>query len=507
MALLLATAVAACARNNLDNYTSHVFESSTIKLPYRILPPAKVEPGKHYPLVIFLHGAGERGNDNAKQLKHVAGRFAENEIRSGFPCYVIAPQCPGGQQWVDTPWKLPKHSMPPISKSMTALIELIADIQKNHQVDETRIYAMGLSMGGFGTWDLAMRKPELIAAAVPICGGADDTKGAVLKDMPIWAFHGDKDNVVLTVRSRNIVAAIKAAGGSPKYTEYPGVGHFSWNKAAAEPGLFEWLFAQRLAGDEPFKSYHIGNSLTWDLQPAGMAQLSAQRGVKHQVGYHICCGKPLKHIWANPEDTCVKPVPAFGTFRSALTEHAWDVVTIQPHPGATLGDDVRVITEMINLARQNPANAGTRFIVHCAWPGDNGKDYAAQWLKEVKDDPRTGTVHARQYHAHVLKRVRGQVDVPVDMVPAGELLYVLDQKLRAAPLPGLSSAVDLYRDTVHLKTDMGRFAVALAARSVITGDRPDGLTKPQKAYGKADAFSDAYYRLVYESVNEVLKSR
>jgi poly(3-hydroxybutyrate) depolymerase len=510
--VVVMSASLASGRNNMDDYTPHVFESSTIKLPYRMLPPTKVEPGKTYPLVIFLHGAGERGNDNGKQLKHVAGRFVENEIRANFPCYVVAPQCPGGQQWVDTPWQLPKHTMPPISKSMTALIELIGDMQKKHQVDATRIYAMGLSMGGFGTWDLAMRKPDLIAAAVPICGGADDSKGALLKDMPVWAFHGDKDTVVLTVRSRNIVAAIKAAGASPKYTEYPGVGHFSWNKAAAEPGLFEWLFEQRRGAavvgvPRTFSSYHIGNSLTWDLQPTGIAQLSAQRGIKHRVGYHICCGKPLKHIWANPEDTCVKPVADFGRLRPALSTHAWDVVTIQPYKGATLGDDVRVITEVITLTRQNPANAKTRFVVHCAWPGEHGKDYAKQWLKAVSDDPSTPTVQARQYFEHVLKRVRANVDVPVEMVPAGEVLYVLDQKLRATPLPGLSSATDLYRDQVHLKTDVGRFAVAVAAQSVITGGKPDGLTKPAKAYGNAAAYSDAYYRLVYETVSEVIQSR
>jgi predicted peptidase len=104
---------------------------------------------------------------------------------------------------------------------------------------------MGVSMGGFGAWDVVTRHPDKFAAAAPICGGADENKAPLIARLPVWTFHGDKDGVVKTKRSRNMIEALKKAGSTAKYTEYPGVGHDSWNKAFAEPELLPWLFAQK----------------------------------------------------------------------------------------------------------------------------------------------------------------------------------------------------------------------------------------------------------------------
>ena len=121
---------------------------------------------------------------------------------------------------------------------------LIDSLVKNLNIDKNRIYITGLSMGGFGVWDAISRWPDKFAAAVPVCGGGDTAKAAMIKDIPIWTFHGDKDNLVMTSRSRDMIAAIKKAGGNPKYTEYTATGHNAWDKAYSEKDMYLWLFSQ-----------------------------------------------------------------------------------------------------------------------------------------------------------------------------------------------------------------------------------------------------------------------
>jgi predicted peptidase len=137
------------------------------------------------------------------------------------------------------------HKMPekPSSPAQLAL-DVIAEMQKEHPIDGDRLYVMGLSMGGYGTWDLIQRYPDLFAAAVPICGGGDESSADRIK-APVWAFHGDQDQAVPVARSRNMIDALKKAGRQPKYTEYPGVGHDSWRNAFADKELLTWLFAQK----------------------------------------------------------------------------------------------------------------------------------------------------------------------------------------------------------------------------------------------------------------------
>jgi len=216
------------------------------KLPYRLLKPLAIEDGKKYPLVIFLHGAGERGTDNEKQLIHAVPQFAAEENRKKYPCFLIAPQCPEGKRWVEVDWGSDSHVQPKEPGEAGRLtLELIDKLMKELPIDPDRIYLTGLSMGGFGTWDLMARRPELFAATAPVCGGADESTAEKIKHIPVWVFHGAKDTAVKPARSRNIVAALEKAGGKPKYTEYPDVGHNSWDNAYRDPKLFEWMFGQR----------------------------------------------------------------------------------------------------------------------------------------------------------------------------------------------------------------------------------------------------------------------
>jgi poly(3-hydroxybutyrate) depolymerase len=374
-------------------------------LLYRLFKPKDYDPARKYPLVLFLHGAGERGNNNLAQVRD-ALYFAKEAAQKENPCFVVAPQCPNGAQafqvygssknynqsvndyaasagewksytivlsklsggpksfltiinaaenrrapgnaaaapatpvtsefrniaigenggeappvdlrklsldkkqgngkavvsedgktltitgdlrlkipfeykvtektvltfefraskdaqgsahaigldndaffdsrWANIDWSAKKGGMgkEPATPLRLAL-EVVSGLQKEFSIDDKRLYLTGLSMGGYGTWDAISRYPKLFAAAVPICGGGDESAAASIKDIPIWCFHGGADPTVPTQRSRDMIKAIKDAGGNPKYTEYPGVGHNSWDKAYSEPELAKWLFAQK----------------------------------------------------------------------------------------------------------------------------------------------------------------------------------------------------------------------------------------------------------------------
>jgi predicted peptidase len=216
-------------------------------LLYRMLEPENKCFLKKYPLVIFLHGSGERGSDNERQLIWGAGAFIKEENRKKYPCYVVAPQCPSDKRWLEIDWTLPTHDMPEEpSETMALVIELMEKVIDEYPINERRIYLTGLSMGGYGTWDLISRLPDKFAAAAPVCGGGDEHQAGKLLDLPIWVFHGENDTTVPTDRSRHMVRAIKDAGGTKiKYTEYPGVGHGSWKPAYADPEFIKWMFEQK----------------------------------------------------------------------------------------------------------------------------------------------------------------------------------------------------------------------------------------------------------------------
>ena len=218
-----------------------------VEFKYRVLKPATVEPGKKYPLVLFLHGAGERGSDNELQLMYLPTWLAEAENRREHPCFVVVPQCRTDQKWVEIDWSDKKSlpQKPEMTVDMTAAVAALDAVMQAEPVDPSRVYLTGISMGGYGSWDLAARMPERFAAVIPICGGGDEATAAKLKTLPIWCFHGDVDKAVPVERSRTMVEAVKAAGGTVKYTEYEGVGHDSWTPAYRDAATLDWLFAQQ----------------------------------------------------------------------------------------------------------------------------------------------------------------------------------------------------------------------------------------------------------------------
>jgi len=230
-------------------YEARVYQNDKgEKLNYRLMTPAgySAKAGAKYPLVLFLHGAGERGDDNQKTLVHATGDFASAVNRTKYPCFVLVPQCPEEKKWVEVDWTKDSHTIPAEeSISLKLTRDVMASLQKEFRIDDRRLYVTGLSMGGYGTWDMIARTPKVFAAAAPVCGGADEATGDRVIHVPIWAFHGDQDKAVKPERSRRMIAAIEKAGGKPKYTEYPGVGHDSWKQTYADPKFMEWLFAQQ----------------------------------------------------------------------------------------------------------------------------------------------------------------------------------------------------------------------------------------------------------------------
>ena len=234
------------AQSAADLTTAQTFQSPDGEtLKYRIHVPANLPAGKKVPLILFLHGAGERGDDNVAQLKHGVTDLIRFGMTNG-EAVVIAPQCPAGMQWVNPTWSAPSHLMPSMpSTPMKLAILLLQDAMSKLPVDPARIYVTGISMGGYGTWDILQRKPGLFAAAVPICGGADTTLAPALKNIPIWAFHGDKDGAVPVSRSRDMVKALQACGSKVQYREYPNAGHDVWTRTYSDKAVLTWLFAQK----------------------------------------------------------------------------------------------------------------------------------------------------------------------------------------------------------------------------------------------------------------------
>jgi predicted peptidase len=215
-------------------------DGSVIK--YRWSAPEKTEPAKTYPLVLFLHGSGERGEDNKAQLKHGVIPIINGAAKLGTPVFLIAPQCPA-DRW----WSAPKQDRTSLNAAgkpnvlLDNLLALVTSIQKEHPVDLKRLHITGISMGGFGTWDLLARAPDRIASAIPICGGGEPALTNKFKNVPVWAFHGEADEVVPASATHNMIDALKKAGGKPKSTYYPGVGHDSWTRTYDNLEVIRWL--------------------------------------------------------------------------------------------------------------------------------------------------------------------------------------------------------------------------------------------------------------------------
>jgi predicted peptidase len=231
-----------------DRFEAHTFTGKDgHAMPYRLFRPGKLDAGPTYPLVVFLHGSGGLGIDNRKQFTGgnlVGSRvWALDANQARQPVFVIAPQTDQGWGERLDP-KATAQSSDGIAPGAELLFELLDSVLPTLPIDHKRIYVTGQSMGGYGTFYVVMKRPDLFAAAVPVCGGGIPAQANKFRGVPLWAFHGNADPVVPVQRSREMVEAIRAVGGSVTLTEYEGVGHNSWEFAYSEPELLSWLYAQ-----------------------------------------------------------------------------------------------------------------------------------------------------------------------------------------------------------------------------------------------------------------------
>ncbi len=222
-------------------------------LPYRILYPLHYKPGKKYPLLLVLHGAGERGKDNESQLVHGARLFLADSNRTRFPAIVVFPQCPQNSYWANakvnrnsTPYEISFDYSGAASGPLNAALELVHQLLDAGSIQKKQVYITGLSMGGMGTFEAIYREPGLFAAAAPICGGGNpDAYSKQMARVAFRVFHGAEDAVVNVELSRVMVNRLKALKASVVYKEYPGVNHNSWDNAFAEPDFLSWFFSKK----------------------------------------------------------------------------------------------------------------------------------------------------------------------------------------------------------------------------------------------------------------------
>lgn len=252
-----------------DAFVTHIFTNSQgLSLTYYLYVPNNYTPLRQYPLVLLLHGGGERSNPDWTAAEKKAVLFNQSyvqvwtpgysvpyspHIQQKWPCFVVIPQLSYGQYWVNTVGDSSYSQTPQPTPWLLMAKEIVDSLQKEYRgIDPGRLYITGLSLGGYGVWDAIERWPTYFAAAIPIAGAGDPSKAAAIKNLPIWAFQGSADNVVPVLGSRDMIAAIEAAGGHPRYTEYPGAGHVVWGyvygttgTSQNTPGVMPWLFSQK----------------------------------------------------------------------------------------------------------------------------------------------------------------------------------------------------------------------------------------------------------------------
>jgi predicted peptidase len=237
--VILVTALPGVGQDSIDGFARRVYRNGSQSMPYRLFVPPGYKPEMAYPLVLWLHGAGGAGSDNRQQIlgDQTPGTrtWTKPQNQGKHPTFVLVPQ--STTNWVS-------NGLDRLSPEMSLVLAIVDSVRGEFNIDPGRMYVAGQSDGGIGTWNLIIQRPNLFAAAIPLCGGGDPSKVAAIANMPIWAFHGGRDKVIPVAESRKMISALKRDGGNPRYTEYSNAGHDVWTRAFAEPGLVDWLFAQ-----------------------------------------------------------------------------------------------------------------------------------------------------------------------------------------------------------------------------------------------------------------------
>jgi predicted esterase len=321
----------------VDDFSAFAFTNAPGQvLPCRLWVPANVDSSQRYPLVLFLHGAGERGTDNRSQLavNPAPMVFAAPQNQANWPCFLLAPQCPAGQTWAGMTqgdrWSDPDGTgdftaSPPwtLAAAMAVLSQLTTNSPYASQIDTGRLFVTGLSMGGYGTWEALCRWPGVFRGAAPICGGGDPTQVGVITNTLVWAFHAADDPVVPAVRSRQMIQALRNRGMILRHTEYPAsmaIGHAAWVPAYADPDLLPWLFGRtsRFGGDGVLAEYYPNS--TFSGTPA-LRQVERSCDLDWETA-SPASGVPADGFSVRLSARLMVPQPGSYTFRLAADDRA-----------------------------------------------------------------------------------------------------------------------------------------------------------------------------------------
>ena len=240
--------IVAIAQLSSAPFVPRMFKGNGHLMPYRLFIPKASSKEPKLPLIVWLHGASGLGTDNSRQISEGGNEIGSRlwirpDIQDKHPAFVVAPQAPAEEMW----------GAPSLSKLTTygqMVIDLIDALARELPIDRDRVYIVGQSRGGIGVWDLVAKRPDVFAAAVPVCAVGNPAKIAAAKDVSIWVFHGFKDVGMPVANARDMVASLKGAGATVRYTEYSDLSHDIWTRVFADPELPEWLFAQRRSSAE-----------------------------------------------------------------------------------------------------------------------------------------------------------------------------------------------------------------------------------------------------------------
>src|SRR5678815_4809601 len=234
--LTVVTAMPLFSQDTVDGFIARTYRNGRQTMPYRLFVPSNYDKSQSYPLVIWLHGGGSAGDDNLGQIsldnKLGTHFWTRKENQDKHPAFVLAPQSLGT-------WD--SNADTQMSEELNLVMDILAVVRKDYAIDSNRLYVAGQSNGGIGVFGLITKKPGLFAAAIPLCGAGNTNIASRAAKTAVWAFHGEKDDVIPAEHSRKMIAALKKAGGMPKYTEYKGIGHDIWEMVFKEPQLEDWL--------------------------------------------------------------------------------------------------------------------------------------------------------------------------------------------------------------------------------------------------------------------------